>query len=175
MKVLNAFAVPGDRIIITRELIVAATSPDEVAGVLAHEMGHVVHRDSEAQMVRVTGLQVLLSIATGSNGGGTASNMAGLAAILQYSREAERAADAFALATLTKAQIDPMGIKRFFEMVLKMEGEQGSGTLARIGNMFSTHPGTEERISNIVPLPAGVTPKPPLTTEQWEALKNICG
>jgi beta-barrel assembly-enhancing protease len=46
--------------------------------------------------------------------------------------------------------------------------------LDRIGNLFSTHPGTEERIKQIEPLPAGQTPKQVMTAQQWEALKNAC-
>jgi beta-barrel assembly-enhancing protease len=174
MPIMNAFAAAGDRIILTRELLATASDADEVAGVVAHEMGHVVHRHSEAQMVRVTGLQVLLSVATGSSNGDTVSSVSGLAAVLQYSRDAEREADEFALATLEKASINPLGFKRFFEKVLALEGEASSGTLGKIGNMFSTHPGTKDRIAAIKPLPEGVIARAPLTEKQWQDLRKIC-
>ena len=57
IPVMNAFAMPGGRIVITRALIEKAEAAEEVAGVLAHEAGHVSHRHSEAQLVRATGLQ----------------------------------------------------------------------------------------------------------------------
>ncbi len=177
MPILNAFAVSGGNIILTRELIETADAPDEVAGVLAHEIGHVFHRHPEAQLVRMEGVQILSSVFTGSNGGDTLTSIAGVAALLQYSRKAETGADAYARETLTKASIDPIGLKHFFEKIVKLEGEskKSSGTLTVLGNLLDTHPGTEERIKEIMPLPAGVIAKPSLTDEQWKALKSICG
>jgi beta-barrel assembly-enhancing protease len=176
IPILNAFAVTGGNIIVTRELIDKAGGPDEVAGVIAHEIGHVAHRHPEAQLVRITGMQVLASVFTGSNGGDMTTSIAGLATILSYSRVAEGEADAYARETLTKASIDPMGLKHFFETVVKLEGEKKdkSDTLAALGSLFSTHPGTAERIKQIMPLPAGQTAKPSLTEEQWQALRKIC-
>ena len=175
IPVTNAFTLPGERIIVMGELLAKAETPEEVAGVLAHELGHVVHRHAEAQLIRATGLQLLFSAATGGGGGDTIGTAAGLATILQYSREAERQADAFAQATLEAAAIDPMGLKRFFERILKDEGKAAGGTFGTIGSIFSTHPGTGERIAAIRPLPAGVTPRPVLSDEEWQALKTICG
>ena len=173
MKVMNAFAMPGNRIVITGELIAKASSPDEVAGVLAHEMGHVVLRHSEAQLVRATGLEVLISLFTGG-GGDTIGSIAGVATILQYSRGAEAEADTFALSTLSAAKVDPLGLKHFFETVLKEEGKSSGGTLGKIGSLIATHPGTEERIKKIEPLPPRITPHPALGEDQWQALKKIC-
>ena len=175
--ILNAFAVPGGSIIITRELLAKADAPDEVAGVLAHEIGHVAHRHPEAQLVRVYGLNILTSIVTGTNGGNTSASLASVAALLRYSRQAEAEADAYARDTLKAAAISPLGLKAFFGKVLKMEGEHkiDSGPLSALGNLFTTHPGTEERIKEIVPLPEGVVAKPSLNEEQWQALKKICG
>lgn len=176
IPILNAFAVSGGNIILTRELVETANAPDEVAGVLAHEIGHVFHRHPEAQLVRMEGVQILASVFTGSNGGDTLTSLAGVAALLRYSRKAEIEADAYAREALTKASIDPIGMKHFFEMLLKREGEskKQSDTFTALGNMFSTHPGTEDRIKEIMPLPVGVAAKPSLTGEQWKALKSIC-
>ncbi len=177
IPILNAFAVSGGNIILTRQLVETADAPDEVAGVLAHEIGHVFHRHPEAQLVRMEGVQILASVFTGSSGGDTLTSIAGLAALLQYSRKAENEADAYARETLTRASIDPIGLKHFFEKIVKLEGESKkvSGSFAALGNLFATHPGTEERIKEITPLPAGITAKPSLSDEQWKALKSICG
>ena len=173
--IVNAFAMPGDRIVLTRKLIETAEAPDEVAGVLAHEMGHVYHRHSEAQLVRAMGIELLLKIASG--GGGDIGGFAGLLAILRYSRDAEREADSFALDDLTKAGIDPLGLKRFFERMMKLEGDRSSsgGIFGTVSDMMSTHPVTEERIDAIKPLPEGMAARPVLTDADWASLRKICG
>jgi predicted Zn-dependent protease len=174
IPIMNAFAMPGGRIVMTRELIDKATSADEVAGVLAHEIGHVYHLHSEAQLVRIAGLQVLISAITGTSGGDTLTSIAGLAALLRFSREAEREADGYANQALIGAKIDPAGFRNFFETVKKQQGEPLKGVFSRIGGMMSTHPVTQERIDSIKPLPEGVAAQPSLTPEQWQALRSIC-
>jgi Zn-dependent protease with chaperone function len=180
MSLVNAFATPGGRIILTRGLIDAADDANEVVGVLAHEYGHVFHLHPEAQMVRISGMQFLLSAVSGGSGGDLISSAAGLAALLRYSREAEREADGFARDVLTKSAIDPTGFRHFFEKIKKIGGEKDvaegetKSALDRIGDVFSTHPGTEERIKEIQPLPKGVTPRVVMTDVQWKALKDAC-
>ena len=169
----NAWAMPGGRIVITRSLIAEAGAPEEVAGVLAHELGHTFFRHSEAQIIRAAGLQLIAGLVNGSNGD-TTSSFAGVTAILKYSREAEAEADAFALRALENSAIDPMGLKHFFERMLQDEGAGSKSTIGKIAGIFSTHPGTEERVKSIRPLPAGITARPVLNAAQWQALKNIC-
>jgi Zn-dependent protease with chaperone function len=177
IPVMNAFAVSGGNIIVTKKLLDETTVPEEFAGVLAHEIGHVYYRHPEAQMIRLSGMQVLASLVTGSNGGNTAANAALLAALLQHSRTMEAQADEYARTTLAKASIDPQGLRSFFEKILGIEKKHnvGTGPFAALGNILSDHPGTEDRIKLIEPLPAGQTPKPAMSPEQWQALKKICG
>jgi predicted Zn-dependent protease len=172
INIVNAFTLPGDRIVLTGKLIEAAETPEEVAGVLAHEMGHVFHRHAEAQMVRAMGVELLLKIASGGDIGG----FAGLLAILRYSRDAEREADSFAIDQLRKTAIDPLGLKRFFERVMRLEGDRGSsgGIFGPVSDMMSTHPVTEERIDAIKPLPQGSAIRPALSDADWASLKRIC-
>ena len=174
INILNAFALPGGRIVITRKLIDAAQTPEEVAGVLAHEIGHVYHRHAEAQLIRAMGIELLLRIASG--GGDTISGLAGLLAILRYSRDAERQADSFAQTTMINAAIDPMGLKRFFETMKKLEGDKNStgGLFGTVSDMMSTHPMTDERIEAIQPLPQGTLARPALSAADWASLRNIC-
>lgn len=180
MDLVNAFAVPGGRIVLTRGLINEASTPAEVTGVLAHELGHVYHLHAEAQLVRVSGLQILASLASGGTNSDLVTTAAGLAAILRYSRDAEREADEFARDVMASASVDPMGLKSFFEKLIKLEGgtpkeqDNSPSALDRIGNVFSTHPGTEDRIKEIKPLPAGKTPVKIMTDVQWQALRNAC-
>jgi beta-barrel assembly-enhancing protease len=164
MELVNAFAVSGGHIVLTRGLLNEASEPSEVTGVLAHELGHIYHLHPEAQLVRFAGLQILASAVSGGTSGDIVSNAAGLAAILRYTREAEREADSFARDVMVKASVDPIGLKHFFEKFMKLEGikpgkaPEESSALDRIGNVFSTHPGTEDRIKEIQPLPAGKVP-----------------
>lgn len=185
VPVMNAFAAPGGKIVITGELLKQTESPDEVAGVLAHEIGHVARLHPEAQMVRLTGIQVLASVITNGGSGEWAGNIAALAAVFRYSREAEREADEYARAAMQVASIDPTALKRFFEKVLKLEKgaanpDQAQSAakptaLEKIGNIFATHPGTEERIKDIQPLPTGRAPVKVMADGQWNALKVVCG
>jgi beta-barrel assembly-enhancing protease len=175
IPIMNAFALPGGHIVLTRGLLKGAAAPGEVAGVLAHEIGHAAHHHPEAQLVRIAGVQVLLSVATGTSGGTNASSLAGLAAILQSSRDAEREADAYAVAMLSAARVDPMGLKHFFEKILNEEGKSPGGALSKLGTVFSTHPVTTERIELIKPLPTGTPLTPPISEDQWKDLKAICG
>lgn len=169
---VNAFALPGGHVILAKELIDAASSPAEVAGVLAHEIGHVSYKHPEAQMVRIMGVQVLLSLASG--GGDTMGNAAGYLAILSYSRDAEREADAFARDLMVSAAIDPMGFKTFFETLQKQEGDAIPGAFGKLTSMLSTHPMTADRIAAIQPLPEGVKARPVLADADWQALRGIC-
>jgi beta-barrel assembly-enhancing protease len=177
IPIMNAFAMPGERILMTGELIKRAKRPEEVAGVLAHELGHAMNRHSETQLVRATGLQVLLAVFTGGSGGDTISQFASLAAILSYSRAAEEEADRFAVDTLTASAIDPTGFRDFFETLLQEEkssGGDGDTAFGKIGEVFASHPGTEERIKKIGPLPDGVVARPVMSEEQWQDLRGIC-
>jgi len=171
--VVNAFALPGGRIAIFSKLIATADTPEEVAGVLAHEIGHVANRHSEAQLVRAIGLQLLLSLASGGSGGDRLGEFASVLAILRYSRDAEREADDYAQKTMSNAAIDPLGLKIFFEKMQKLEGGGLTGIFGDLGDMISTHPLTQERIDAIKPLEG--KPRPILTSQEWQDLRDICG
>ncbi len=172
---MNAFTLPGGHIVLTRGLINETSGQDEVAGVLAHEIGHAAHRHPEAQLVRIMGVEILLSVATGTSGGGNTGSLASLAAVLRSSRDAERQADTYAVDMMVAAKIDPTGLKRFFEKVLKEEGKPVNTTLSRLGSVFSTHPGTAERIGLIKPAPTSIPLKPAISDSQWTDLRKICG
>ncbi len=175
IPIMNAFALPGGYVVLTHGLLREATEPGEVAGVLAHEIGHVTHHHPEQQLIRVAGMQVLISVATGTSGGNDASSLAGLAAILKSSRDAESEADAYAVAMLGAVRIDPLALKHFLEKILREEGKISGGLFSHWGTIFSTHPITTERIAKIKPLPAGSALKPALSDKQWKDLKAICG
>jgi Zn-dependent protease with chaperone function len=183
-KLVNAFALPGGRMVFSAGLIENAGSADEVAGVLAHELGHVALRHPEAAIVRVYGMQMLLSLFTAGQGAESIGSIAGILAVLQYSRAAEAEADAYALEVMEKAKVDPKGLQSFFTRLLKKKSgvdtakKQDDSTSLRkriepFTDLFSTHPGTDDRIARLKPRAGGTEPAI-LSATEWSALKAIC-
>ena len=173
LSFVNAFALPGGHIIVSQKLIEQSQRPEELAGVLAHEIGHVVHADPETQMIRRFTLNIIYDAFGSSHSSGAIAIMEQL----RQSREAEEAADAYARQTMVAAGVDPIGLKDFFSRMLKRDrgGQSGISALDQLGSMFSTHPVTETRIAKITPLPDGEKPKQVLSQDDWQALRKACG
>ena len=147
---VNAFAIPGGNVVILTGLLEAAKTPEEIAGVLAHELAHVTERHSMRQMVQSAGLWVVITAFFGDTSGMAAVLTEGSQFLLRqrFSRDFEREADDKGWDYLIAAQIDPRGLKRFFEMLKKVyesEGTAMSSTLA----FLQTHPATNERIEQL--------------------------
>lgn len=170
---LNAFAVPGERIITTRKLITKAESADELAGVLAHEMGHGLEMHPETGIVRAIGLSAAIELMLGGSGG-TLANMGAAMAHLSFSRDAEREADAHALRILKEAGISPRGLSTFFKRLIPADGDANEGGARAVIKMFNTHPATEERIAKIDSQPAYKI-SPAMSDADWKAVRAICG
>jgi beta-barrel assembly-enhancing protease len=167
--VVNAFAAPGEQIVIARGLIAQAKSPDEVAGVLAHEMGHGIELHPETGIIRAVGLSAAVELMFG----GSSGTMAGIGLVLTqlgYSRVAEREADARALDVLEKAQVSPLGFAAFFK---RLDKDQGGSPLGQI-SIFRSHPLLGERARLAASRPAYPT-TPALSDDDWRALRGICG
>jgi predicted Zn-dependent protease len=134
----NAFAMPGGVIVVHTGLIAATTRPEELAGVLAHEVQHVELRHSLRGLITELGLGGLWSFVTGDLG----STMAGQATLelarLRFSREDEREADARGFDALVAAGIDPAGMPAFFKI---MSQKSADVPLA----FLSTHPLSDDR------------------------------
>lgn len=147
---VNAFALPGGYLYVNRGLISTAKNESELAGVMGHEIGHVVGRHGAKQMTRQYGLQILTGMVTGDNPGiarqlaGQFAGLGGTLGMFKYSRDAEREADAYAIQELYDAGIDPIGMATFFEKLNALHEQQPSGFAA----LFATHPPTPERIAN---------------------------
>ncbi|HSH46404.1 MAG TPA: M48 family metallopeptidase [Longimicrobiales bacterium] len=148
---VNAFAVPGGFVYVTRELIERTDNLAELAGVLAHEVAHVEERHSAEMLERQqtanvgVGIASILLGAPPSGLAGAAVNIGAQAYFARYSREAEVEADAVAVRLLPGAGIDPNGLVTFFMELL----EERSRTPSALEQWFSTHPLTEERIANV--------------------------
>jgi Zn-dependent protease with chaperone function len=135
---LNAFAMPGGVIVVHTGLIAATKRPEELAGVLAHEVQHVEQRHSLRGMVKDLGLRGLWSFATGDLGGTLAGQAALEITSLKFSRDDESEADQKGFDALVKANIDPAGMPAFF----KTMSEQAADAPAAF---LSTHPLSADR------------------------------
>ncbi|MGI9405359.1 MAG: M48 family metallopeptidase [Hyphomicrobiaceae bacterium] len=190
----NAFALPGRKIILTSGLIKKAKSAEEVAGVLAHEIGHVVKLHPETGVVRAMGLTVAAQFIF-AGGSETLGSIGTLLVALRYNRKAEREADAVGLKILRKAKVSPAPLAGFFERVMKKnpfdvaaakksdkksveektteEKGPASRGFTKSLELLSTHPPTRERIENIRAR-ATYTTRPVLDENEWTALQKIC-
>lgn len=145
---VNAFAVPGGYIYVNRGLIERTRNMSQLAGVLGHEIGHVVRRHSVQQMqqannanIGVTLACILTSICN-SQAAQAAINVAGGAVFAKFSRDDEREADQEAITNVVRAGIHPEGIPEMFEILLS-ERQRSPGAL---DSWFATHPLEEERV-----------------------------
>jgi len=163
---VNAAALPGGKIVVFSGLLAEAGSPDEVAGVLAHEIQHVLHRDALRGMVGRLGGSAVIALLLG---GGDLARIAGQAGALDqlaYGRDQERAADRDGVLLLARAGLPPAALPEFFE---RLRAKEGGG----LPEFLSTHPDTASRIAELRRL-AAATPVPdprPLAVD-WEAVRR---
>jgi Zn-dependent protease with chaperone function len=165
----NAFALPGGHVYVYQGLIDAARTPDEVAGVLAHEIGHVAHRDGTRTVLQAAGLSFLFGMMLGDFVGGGAV-VIGAKTVLRssYSRQVEAAADTYSVGLMRKVG----GDQRALAVILgRIASDEKEGP-----KILRDHPETHDRI---VAINAAATSDsgptaPLLTAADWAALKAIC-
>jgi Zn-dependent protease with chaperone function len=164
--VTNAFALPGGRIVLFKGLIDFAESPDEVAGVLAHEMGHVTHRHGTEGIVKSLGLAFFFGVMLGDLGSGIVGLAGETLLSTSFSRAAESDADTTARALLEGAGLGARGLAAFFARL-----EETYGDLPAALALLSTHPSNESR-QGFFTGPGGA---PAMPEADWQALQAICG
>ena len=149
-SVINAFAVPGGYVYVTRGILALMSSEAELSAVLGHELGHVNARHSVRRMSQM--LIVQLGLAVGSALSDTVAKISGVASIgmqllfLKYSRDDEREADALGIDYSRKGAYNPGEMVAFFSSLQKMGDLSGGHSLP---GFLSTHPLTSERIQNV--------------------------
>lgn len=163
----NAIALPGGQVYVFRGLIDKADNADEVAGVIAHEIGHVAHRDGTKAVLQAGGLSFLFGMLLGDFVGGGAVVVAAKTVLQSsYSREAEAAADAYGAELMNKAHGNARALA---SMLAKIGGATEPGM-----KILLDHPETKARIAAINRM-AGARPTSPfLDAGEWTALKRIC-
>lgn len=165
---VNAVALPGGQVLLFDGIIQQAKSPDELAGVLGHEVGHVRERHVMTALLRQFGLSVLLA---GANSG-VGNTAAGIAS-MGYSRDAEREADAYARESLARADISPVATAGFFERLADESGE-GTKDNAVVG-WLASHPAARERAKAFrAAAKQGEDYRPVLNEAEFAALKSMC-
>lgn len=151
-SVVNAFALPGGFIYVNRGVLERATKMDEVAGVIAHEIEHVVRRHSVKQMEQVQGANVGVALACAltrvceSQAAQAGIQVAGAAVFAKFSRGDEIEADEGGFNNVIRAGINPEGMLTFFQKLLAEEKSNGNGNVLP---WFQDHPGTEDRVADM--------------------------
>jgi Zn-dependent protease with chaperone function len=164
-KEVNAFALPGGYIHIYKGLIDFAESPDELGGVVAHELGHIAHRDAMGSYLRNTGVTILIATTVGDVVGHWGLTLAASGLFRnRYSRAQESAADAFSVHLMTELGADPHRVAELFERM------QDNADFP----LLRDHPTNASRIAAIRAAPAVQNPKPLLSADEWQALKQVC-
>ncbi|MFD0859171.1 M48 family metallopeptidase [Roseovarius aquimarinus] len=171
-EMVNAFAAPGGHVVLMRGLLDEASGPDAVAAVLAHEIGHVEARDATRLALRAAGSAGLLSMVMGDVTGGAAAVFLG-EQVLQasYTREAEAAADLFALDLLDNAGVSSRGMAEFFDQIAAME----SPVRDALPGYLASHPVSTERAERAERFAQSQGETTPILTDaEWRALRAIC-
>jgi predicted Zn-dependent protease len=170
---VNAFAAPGGYVVVNRGLLKRTRRPEELAGVLAHEMQHVYQRHATRNLFRQLGIQAILTALTGDAGTlGTAVGMAGQFGGLSYQRRDEAEADAEGMKLVLAAKLDPKGMIAAYEMLDRDAPDVPEGL-----GFLSTHPGTKERIASLRGLAADARyePMPLLPDLPWKQIVGAGG
>ncbi|MBZ6377511.1 hypothetical protein B5C34_04555 [Pacificimonas flava] len=175
----NAAALPGGDIVLFRPVVENAGSPEELAGIVAHEMAHVKKRHVTEALIRHFGFGLLLS-SVGGNAGTAVTQMTGLT----HTRAAEREADRAAIATMLAADVSPAEAADFFRRVGGAERDEGGDgdepqnpvrtTASRFPEFLRTHPAPDGRVARFTRAAEGRAFRPLLNDEEWAALQSIC-
>lgn len=163
----NAFALPGGKVYLFNGLLAKAENADEIAGVLAHELGHLKHRDNMRGVIHSGGTSFLIGLLFGDITGSSALIFGSRTLVTSsHSREAETNADSFAIEIMHRLgrPAKPTG-----ELLLRVTGKEGKGL-----SIISTHPLSEERLARMGRQDPPASGPPLLTSEEWKALKSIC-
>jgi beta-barrel assembly-enhancing protease len=148
---VNAFAVPGGYVYVNRGLIERASTMDELAGVLGHEIGHVVKRHTVKQMQQQQGANIGVTLACiltqvcNNQATGTAINLGATALFAKFSREDETEADEEGFKNVVRAGISPKGLVTMFQKLIN----ERKATPGAVDAWFATHPLEENRIADV--------------------------
>jgi predicted Zn-dependent protease len=175
-RVVNAIAAPGGYVLVFRGLLEQTESAEELAGVLAHEVEHVLHRHVTRAIFQQASTGVLMAALVGDVSGAVAFGLEGARTLgdLRMSRQAEAEADRDGMGLLQQAGIDSAAMVSFFEKLQKAEKGARDSTVSRY---LATHPATAERIATLRAMAASgpKAHKRLLPDVDWNDVKTMCG
>lgn len=168
-ETVNALAAPGGHIIIFTGLLEQTKNAEELAGVLAHEMQHILQKHATKSIFQSFSIRTLIAIVLGDPG--IIGDVIGTLGSLNYSRTYEEEADYLGMELLLKANINPTGMIDFFHTMNKKYGNE-----PELFRYVSTHPLIAERIRKLEDQAkkASITPKPLLSEVSWQQLVKSC-
>lgn len=168
----NAFALPGGRSFYFSALLAQTNSADEFAGVMAHELGHVVYRHGMEGLIASSATGLLVGFVLGDMTNVSVAGAVGATLIdSRFSREAEREADRFAAETAVRLGFDPAALATLLERIA------GDNAMSQSLAFLSSHPLTVERRANLESMAeaAMTTPQSPVfSAAEWQAIKAMC-
>ena len=166
----NAFALPGGQVYYFSGLLERTETADEFAGVLAHELGHVVHRHGMEMLIESSATGLLVGFVLGDMTNLSVAAAAGATLIdSRFSREAEHEADAFAGAAGNRLGFSPLALATLLERIA------ADNTMSRTLALLNTHPLTDERRAALEAFEvAPTTTRPAFSEAEWQAIKTMC-
>lgn len=172
--VVNAFALPGGHVILLRGLLEATETPEQLAGVLAHELQHIYKQHSTRAILEQGSTSLLIAAVTGDVTGALAFGIESARALgmLRYSRLHEDEADRQGLHLLKVVGVDPAEMIAFYRTLGATHPSQGE-----IPSYLATHPRTEDRIAEMTRLadPPPARPVSLLPGKDWKDIRSMCG
>lgn len=166
---INAFALPDNHLVINTGLIKACDEPEELAGVMGHEVAHIMKNHVMKKLVKEMGLAALIAITTGNKGGQVVQQCAKLLSSSAYDRTLEKEADIFSVDYMVKAGINPEALGNFMYKIADNESNESSYL-----SWINTHPETRERAQYIIEYCKDkiVNRQPLLPVDGWFAVKK---
>jgi Zn-dependent protease with chaperone function len=163
----NAITLPGGHIYVFQGLVGEARMPDELAGIIAHEFGHVAHRDGTRTIMQGAGVALMFGMLLGDFVGGGAVVVAAKTLLrTSYSRDVEAAADGYAVVLMTKIGGDPRALAAILS---RIGGNTHAGP-----KILADHPEIRDRVIAIEAMASSAPRRPLLDQREWAALKAIC-
>jgi predicted Zn-dependent protease len=165
---VNAFALPGRTMLVNTGLIQYCRSAEELAGVIAHEVGHMEKEHVTRKLIKEFGVAMLSTIIGGNSNRELLAELAKVISSSAYDREQERDADLFAVRALAAADIDPEHLSNFLFRLSREKGDVPRGM-----EWVSTHPDSKDRAAAVMTLRKEQSFRSvPIFSSPWEDLKQ---